>query len=242
MRPAGVGGNVAADGGRALAGRVGGEMVAGGGERPGKLEVDDSRLDHRHAVAKMHAKNAVHPRQGEDDSAATGRAAAGQAGASPAGDDRRAVPAADGQRGDHVVRGSWKNQRVRGLPHDRQAIAVVDRQFRRGRKDVLGPQAAAEFANQGRVGHWSKYSLFCPRAPTFGPAAPTVHERGIDSFGRHAHARLGHMSRRQRSNMPTASVGMAPAAVTFGPAAQASPRRCKPCRRADPRRLCDNPA
>src|SRR5262249_49169635 len=87
VRPAGVGGDVAADGAGALAGRVGGEVVAVRLDVVGEPEVDHARLDDGVAVAVIDLQNASHARQGDQHAAADGQAAAREAGAGAAGQE-----------------------------------------------------------------------------------------------------------------------------------------------------------
>ena len=88
VRPAGVGGDVAADGAGPLARRVGGEVVAVRLQVIGQPEVDDARLDDGVAIAIVDFEDALHPRQGDHDAAADRQTAAGQAGAGAARQER----------------------------------------------------------------------------------------------------------------------------------------------------------
>ena len=150
---AGVGGHVAADGRGPLAGRVGGEVVAGAGQGLGKLQVGHPRLDHRHAVAEIDLQHAIHPCQREHHAAAMGGAPPGQPRAGAAGDQRRVMLSAGLHGGDDMPRRAWENHNIGGVPRDGQGVAIVDGQFRRGGEDIFGPQAAAEFADQRAKRH-----------------------------------------------------------------------------------------
>ena len=88
MRPAGIGGDIAANGAGPLAGGIGGEVVAVRLEVVGKPEIDDAGLDDGEAIAVVHFEDALHARQGDDDAAADGQTAAGQGSAGAAGEKR----------------------------------------------------------------------------------------------------------------------------------------------------------
>src|SRR2546423_939389 len=76
VRPAGVFGDVAADGASHLARWVGRVMKAGGRGRLRQLYVDDARLDDREAILVIELENAIEPRQLEDHRAAERQRAA----------------------------------------------------------------------------------------------------------------------------------------------------------------------
>src|SRR5262249_41349908 len=87
VRPTGVGGDVAADGAGALAGRVRGEVVAVRLEVVGDPQVADPRLNNGLALPILSLEEPFHPHQGDDDPTADGEAAAGKAGTSAAGQE-----------------------------------------------------------------------------------------------------------------------------------------------------------
>ena len=95
VRPAGVGGDVAADGAGALARRVRGEVPAVRLEVVRQPEVDDARLDDGVAVAVIDFEDALHARQRDHHAAADRQTAAGQAGAGPARQERHVQLVAD---------------------------------------------------------------------------------------------------------------------------------------------------
>ena len=72
VRTAGVGGHVAADGRRALARRVGSEVVAGPREGLRELQVEHARLDQGQGVAEPDLQDLVHPREHDHDAAGGG--------------------------------------------------------------------------------------------------------------------------------------------------------------------------
>ena len=151
VRSAGVRGHVAADRAGALARRVGGEVIAGAGQRLGEPQVGHARLDHRHAIAEVDLENLVHAREHDHHAAADRQAAAGQARARPAR-DRPARHACwhslTTSATCRVDRG--KTTAVGRLTLDREGVAIVDRQLRRRREHVLAAQCGAEIGDQWR--------------------------------------------------------------------------------------------
>ena len=157
VRAAGVGGHVAADGAGGLAGRVGGEVIARAGQRLGELQVDRAGLDDGHAIAEVDVEDFVHPRKQEDDATLATSLARGRH--PPA----RLVPAPRAMTAASYCRQSFttsatssvergKTTAVGPAALDREGVAIVDGQLRRGREDILAAEGLAEVGNQ-RCGH-----------------------------------------------------------------------------------------
>ena len=91
VRAAGVGGRVAADRAGALAGWIGGVVIAGAGQMLVERGVHDAGLDDGIAVAEIDFENLLHPREHDHHAAADRHAAAGQARAGPARHERHGV-------------------------------------------------------------------------------------------------------------------------------------------------------
>src|SRR5262249_17361646 len=127
--PAGVGGDVAADGAGALAGGVGGEVPAVGFEVVGEPEVDDAGLDDGEAVAVIDLEDALHAGQGDDHAAANGQAAAGEAGAGAAGEEGDVQVVADLHHPDDLLGAGGEDHHVGGALLDGVAVALVDEQL-----------------------------------------------------------------------------------------------------------------
>ena len=88
VRPAGVRGHVAADRAGPLARRVGGVVIAAALSWRWSGQVDDARLDDGVAVAGVDFEDPLHAREGDHHAAADRQAAAGQARARAARDER----------------------------------------------------------------------------------------------------------------------------------------------------------
>src|SRR4029077_9388981 len=88
MRATAVAGDVPSDRAGALAGRVGDVVVAVGFERLAQRQVDDAGLDHRPQVVDIDLEDAVHPGEGDDDTALDRDRAPGQAAGARARRDR----------------------------------------------------------------------------------------------------------------------------------------------------------
>ena len=88
VRAAGVFGDVAADGGRFLAGGIGCEVEAGVFDGASDVEIDDAGLDDGALIFEVELEDAVHAREDEHEAAGAGEGAAGEAGAGAAAEDR----------------------------------------------------------------------------------------------------------------------------------------------------------
>ena len=113
VRPAGVGGDVAADGAGPLARRIRGEMVAVRLQVIGQPEIDDARFDDGVAIAIVDFEDPLHPRQGDHDAAADRQTAAGQAGAGAARQERHVQFVADLDDLRRPARSRWERRRRR---------------------------------------------------------------------------------------------------------------------------------
>src|SRR5204862_6385009 len=132
VRPAGVGGRVAADGARPLAGRVRGKVVAVRLEQVGQLQIDDARLDDGVAVADVNLVDLLHAGERDHDAAADRQGAAGEAGPGPAGDERHVQLVAQFHDRRDLLGGGREGDDGRAVLGDGERVALVDGQFRRG--------------------------------------------------------------------------------------------------------------
>ena len=153
VRPAGVGGDVAADGAGPLARRVGGVVVARRLQVIGQPDVDDARLDHGVAVAEVDFEDPLHPRQGDHDAAADRQAAAGQARARPARQERDAVLVADLDDRDDLLGRGREDDDVGLVLLDGEAVAFVDEQVGQGGQHGVAADDGGKRIDQGGVSH-----------------------------------------------------------------------------------------
>ena len=152
VRAAGVRGHVAADGAGALARWIGGEVVAGAGQRrvSRRLATPASttamrlrRSISRILFIRVSMTTTAPPRRGSHR-----QAAAGQAGAGATGDDRRARAGDKAHRLGHLLGGTRKDHRLGRMTLDREGVAIVDGQLRRRREHILWPEGFAEIGDQ----------------------------------------------------------------------------------------------
>jgi hypothetical protein len=129
VRAAGVFGDVAADGGGFLAGRVGREIEAGVLDRAGDVEIDDAGLDDGALIFEIDFEDAIHAREDEHESAGAGECAAGESGAGAAAEDRGVVSGGEFyDLGDFGGRGR-EDDGVGAAFFDRAVIFVEDEIF-----------------------------------------------------------------------------------------------------------------
>ena len=114
--PAGVRRDVAADRRPGRAGRVRWVPEAVLGAGGAQVVVDDAGLDHREAFDGVDLQDGRHPLEADDDAAADGVGAAGQAGAGAARDDRHTVQDAPPDDGAHLL-GVVGRATARGRAH-----------------------------------------------------------------------------------------------------------------------------
>ncbi len=149
MGPAGVEGDVAADGADGLAGRIGRvvQTVRSRGERD--LGVEDARLDHRHAQFGIEAQDAVEAVERDHHAVGDGERSARQAGAAPARDERQALRMATPDQGDDFVRCFREGHGERAGAESGQAVAFVSSELLGASQETLGREQRGEAVESG---------------------------------------------------------------------------------------------
>ena len=151
VRAAGVVGDVAADGARLLAGRIGGVVVAAWGHRVGEVQVDQPRLHHRDLVVVVDLQHAVHAHERDHEAAFRGQAAARQSRARPARHEGQALAAGELDDGGHVRDVGGKDDEVRERPEEREAVGLVDEQLLGIGQHAAGPHDRFQLAAKGAL-------------------------------------------------------------------------------------------
>ena len=193
VRPAGVGRHVAADRAGPLARRIGGVVIAGALEGVGEPDVDHARLDDGVAVAEVDLEDLLHPREHDHHAAADRQAAAGQARARPARQERHVVLVADLHDRGHVAR-SCAETRPRPGSSSRS-------RSRRTRRRAGRSRAARTFSVADRAGGGRRGSGWGGRGHTGGAIGEEAGTGdSTPAYRRHACPSIGP----QACNHPTA--------------------------------------
>src|SRR5262249_16423809 len=127
--PAGVGGDVSANGASALAGRVGGVVPAVGAEVVRQPQVDDAGLDDREGVAVGQFQDAFRPGKSKGHGSGNGERSAGEAGAGAAGQEGDVEALAKFDDHDDLFGGGGEDDNVGTVLLDGVAVALVDKQL-----------------------------------------------------------------------------------------------------------------
>ncbi len=139
--------HVAADRARLLARRVGGEMEAVGGDRPGQVEVEHSRFDPRLPVDRIDGQDPVHLGRDDHDRCVERRRTSGQSRPRTASDERPSEVVGRQHAGANLGR------RRREADHTRSAVDVggvpaVQGELRCTDPDPLRGESPAELGEQ----------------------------------------------------------------------------------------------
>jgi hypothetical protein len=138
VRPARIGRDVAADGAGALARRVGREVKALAPDVIGEPKIDDPGLHHGVAIAVVDFEDPLHAREGNHHAAADRQAAAGQAGAGAARQERHVQLVARLDDGHDLLGRSRKNDDIGLVLFDGEAVALVYHQITGRMQEIAG--------------------------------------------------------------------------------------------------------
>ncbi len=120
-----------------LARRIGNVIQAELRRRPGHLQVDDARLDHRQTIRLVELEDFAHPRQLDYNAFIKGQGAARQSSAGAARSERHSCFCEHLHYGSCLIGGGRKNNSSRTMLVLRQAIAFIHDQLVRLRENVL---------------------------------------------------------------------------------------------------------
>ena len=146
---AGVLGDVAAQGARLLAGRIGGVVVAEGGEDRGDVQIEDAHLDGHPLVRQIDLQHLAHPAHLDDHGAVEGEGPATQVRPAPAGHEGDALPREDLEHGRDLLGGAHEDD---GPGHGPLQVRVVfvGLEVRQTIEHVVRPDDRSEL-----IGQWS---------------------------------------------------------------------------------------
>ena len=131
-----------------------GVVIAGPLERVGEPDIDHARLHHGVAVAEIDLQDLLHPREHDHHAAADRQAAAGQAGAGPARQERHVVSVAEPHDLGDLLGRARKDHHVGAVLLDHEAVALVDDQVRREERTPSAPTRSRN-RSRARVEAWS---------------------------------------------------------------------------------------
>ena len=149
VRPAGVLGDVAADGAGALARRVGRVVEAVLGDRLAQVEVDHARLDQRRPVLDVDLEDALHARHRDEHAADRRDGAAAEPGTGAARHHRQVVLAARSSRPPPPPAACSGTRRPGAAPLDRPVV-LEDDQVLDDEMTLLLPSAASAQSSGAR--------------------------------------------------------------------------------------------
>ena len=148
VRPAAVGGDVAADRAGALARRIGSVMKAGAFQRLVEPGIHHARLNDGIAIAEIDFLDRLHPRQHDHHAAADRQAAAGQTRARPARHKRHAMLVRQPHDVGDLLGRARKHDHIGAVLFDHKAVALVDEQIGMSRQHAIESHYFAKFVNQ----------------------------------------------------------------------------------------------
>ena len=151
VRAAGVCAHVAADGAGALAGRVRGIVKTGAGQVTIERPIDDARLDHGVAIAKVDLVDRLHPREHDHHAAADRRAAAREAGPRPTRHERHAGGHAPLHDLGDFGRRLREHGHLRPVLLQHEGVALVNQQLGLCIEDVLRAHDPAQGVHESSL-------------------------------------------------------------------------------------------
>ena len=144
--------DVAAQGGRLLAGRIGKVLVAEGRQRGAQLQVEESGLHSGPQIGAVHLQDPVHPDHLEDDAALEGNGAAAEIRSPAARYEGDVVPVTGPHDAGHLVRRGDEDHRVRP-PLLEIGVVLVELQIDTGVLDVRLAHNLSEFIHEWSGNH-----------------------------------------------------------------------------------------